>query len=215
MKAEELMLLAAAKGVDLKRVAGGSNKDKGPTVRYRRRSEAELEQARGRPIYETVKGRTTIVHRFPTWSIAELGRAAAEVPRVPWLAACFSFAGDRTPAVYWELHNALTFAAYRLQRRHGWSPQIVGIGGHPRFYLLELAQLVLDEDQHRHLFDSQPKLYAAYLHIEEPVWRHKIFERFDALKLRYLIWLETARGMIQAKLSTNHNDAEAELDEAS
>jgi|GEM_PF-2217631 len=200
MNAEELILLAAAKGIDLKRVAGASSPDRGPTVRHRRRSKDELKEAQGRPIFETVNGRATIVHRFPYWSLAELGQAAACVPRVPWLAACFSFAGDRAPGVYWELHNALTWNAYRLQRRHGWAPQITGIGGHPRFYLLELAQLVLDEDQHAHLFNAHPGLYAAYLHIEPDLWRHKIFERFDLLKLRYLNWLETARWTINDKL---------------
>lgn len=205
MLAEELVVLAAAHGIDLKHVAGSSTETR-KRARRRRRGEDEVREANGRPLIDTASGGDSGGAKRPAWTVAELGQAAQGVPRIPWLAAQFSWAGDRS--AFWELHEALVFQAYRLKRRHRWSPQIVGVDGKPRFYMQELAQLVLDEDQHAHLFAAAasaarkgPSLYAAYLHIEESLWRRKVYERFDALKLRYLIWLDTARWMIQERLS--------------
>lgn len=198
-------MLAAAHGIDLKHIAGASTPTSGPSVRRRRRTPAEIKTAHGRPQYDTVTGTATRTFRRPAWSLAELGQAAQGVPRIPWLAARFAYGGDRE--VYWELHDALTIEAVRLKRQNAWSPHIVGIDGMPRFYLLDLAQLVLDEEQHAPLFAAapasgkRPSLYAVYLHIEEALWSRRIFERFDLLKLRYLSWIDTANAMIQRKLS--------------
>jgi hypothetical protein len=205
VKAEDLIVLAAAHGIDLKNIAGASRPTRGPSVRRRPRTPAEMKAARGRPQYDTVTGTTTRTFRRPPWSLAELGQAAQGVPRIPWLAARFAYAGDRD--VYWELHDALTIEAVRLKRQHAWSAHIVGVDGLPRFYLLDLAQLVLDEEQHAPLFaaapatNKRPSLYAVYMHIEEALWSRRIFERFDLLKLRYLSWIDTANAMIQRRLS--------------
>jgi hypothetical protein len=209
MLAEDLIVLAAAKGIDLKRIAGGSTPDSGPSVRRRRRGGDELKRDNGRPIYESVKGHQTRVVRYPAWSHAELGQAAGGVPRLPWLAAQFSLAGDRTPDTFWELYEGLLGEALLFRRQHQWPHQVVGIGGAARFYLPELAQLVLDEDQHRPYFEAQSRLYPIYLHVEPHVWNGKLYERFDRLKCVYQAWLGTALGMIQRKVSEREAVSEA------
>jgi hypothetical protein len=202
VKAEDLIVLAAAHGIDLKHIAGASAPTSGPSVRRRSRTREEI--AANIPVRETVRGTSTRTMRRAAWSLAELGQAAQGVPRIPWLAACFAFAGD--DRVFWELHRALRYEAEWLQRHHEWSAQVIGADGAPRFYIEALAQLVLDEERHAHLFaaapatEKRPSLYAIYLHIEEPLWKRRIFERFDLLKLRYLGWLDTASAMIQRKL---------------
>lgn len=204
MNLEDLIVLAGAKGIDLKQIAGAVAPAYGPSVRKRRLTKDERKQANGRPVLESVRGHQTRVARRPAWSSAELGQAAGGVPRLPWLAVQFSWAGDRSSETYWELYEGLRAEAEMFRRDFSWPYQIVGADGLPRFYLEALVQLVLDEDQHQHVFAAVPdsKLYAAYLHVEPHVWRGKLFERFDRVKCVYLSWIETARAMIQRKLSS-------------
>lgn len=202
MNAEELMLLAGtARGTDFKRVAGNANKDRGPSVNRRRRGEEELKEANGRPIYDTVIGHQTRVTRAPAWSVAELGQALAGAPRLPTLAALYSVAGDRSPATYWDLYRGLVREADFLQRRYQWPHQVIGKDGFSRLYIPEMALLVLDEHQHESIFNENLGLHAAYMHVEEPVWRYRIFERFELLRVRFLSWRDTALALAQRKLS--------------
>lgn len=203
MKAEDLIALAAPRGIDLKRIAGMSTPTRGVSVRHRRRTAIEI--AGGIEVQITARGANTRTFRPPTWSVAELGQAAQGVPRVPWLAARFALAGDDNS--WWELHSALVDEAKKLRRHYQWSAQIVGLDGQPRFYLEDLAQLVLDEERHAPMFAAAPatakapSLYAVYMRIEEALWSRRVFERFDLLKLKYLGWLDTTSAMIQARLS--------------
>jgi hypothetical protein len=212
VKAEDLICIASTHGIDLKRIAGMSTPTHGVSVRRRCRTPEEI--ARGIPVRDTVTGTASRTFRRPAWSLAELGQAAQGVPRIPWLAACFAIGRD--DRVFWELHRALRYEAERLQQQYEWPAQIVGADGAPRFYIEAIAQLVLDEERHSHLFaaapatDKRPSLYAIYLHIEEPLWKRRIFQRFDLLKLRYLGWLDTASAMIQRKLSQREDSDEPE-----
>lgn len=204
MNAEELLVLAGtAKSTDFKRVAGGATNDKGPAARARRRSLDEIKEANGRPLYDSVIGHQTRVARAPSWSVAELGQALAGVPRLPTLAALFSVAGDGSPSTYWELHRGLLHEAEFLQRRYRWPHQVVGTDGQLRFYIRDIALLVLDEDRHEPIFRQYPEAYAAYVHVEEPIWRFRIFERFELLRIRFQSWRDTAMALAQRRLSSH------------
>jgi len=193
MLAEELVALAAAHGIDLTHVGGSASKTDGD-ARKRRRHRAEVDL--GIDVPETASGRHSRVYRRPSWSLQELGLAARDVPRVPWLAARYSIAGDTK--CYWELWYALVFEAQRIGRREGWAPRVKGADGSPRLYMQELAMLVLDEDAHRRYFAIAPDLYSIYLQVSPTTWNRILAPRYARLQHRYEAWLGTARAMIQS-----------------
>ena len=213
MKAAELIALAAAHGIDLSHVGGNADRTDG-AASLRRRSREELRD--GIEVIPTARGHGTRTYRRPAWSLAELGQAAQGLGELPWFAARYSFAGDRS--CYWTLWYALAFEAHALAHREGWQPRVMGCAardprtgrliagarGEPRFYLLDLAQLVLDEDGNRSLFAGAQAiagLHALYLRVEEPTWSKILEPRYRSLQAVYERWLGTARGMIQRRLN--------------
>jgi hypothetical protein len=120
-------------------------------------------------------------------------------PRVfenlPWLAACYSFAGDAS--AYWSLWDGLVFQAQRKAGREHWPPRVRTAQGGLRFYLLELAQLVLDEEASRALFVEAPQLRALCLGVEYVTWDEVLARRYSALQAIYSRWLESAGAQIR------------------
>jgi hypothetical protein len=204
MKAEELISLASARGIDLVQAARlGGQPPAADTVRIRNAAGRYFTALRQRSGLEA-QGRGSPSHERPGWTLAELAQAAAGVSRVHFMAACYSLAGDRS--VYWKLWEALHFTALRLRTRNNWPKQIRDAEGAPIFYLEQLVQLILDEDANAHLFNSAPALYAIYLRIDEQTWRRAVFERFDAVKLRYLGWIDQAMRTMQPRLEESETD---------
>lgn len=216
MRAADLVALAAERGVDLTHVGGTASDTKGIAAQRKR---TQTERELGIEVVPNVRGSGTRVYRRPTWSYAELGQAAQGLPIMPWYAARYSFAGDRT--VYWDLWYGLVFQAQRIARRDGWAPRVMGRvprdtkgkltgeKGEPRFYLLELAQMVLDEDSHRFLFvgvQSIPHLHAMYMGVEDVTWDKILEPRYRTLQGVYERWLGIARGMIQQWLREDEGE---------
>lgn len=197
MRAEELIALAAAHGIDLKHVAGASSNIHG-LARRRRRGRDELKRSQGRPLTDSARGSDDAGGAAPDWTIAELGQAAAGLDELPWLAACYSFAGAQT--AYWPLCRALAIQAVELRVRYSWPAQITDISGQPRFYCEELAHLVLDEDANKPLFTAAPQLYCLYMRVSEQVWERSLLERFTTLQYVYQKWLSQARSYLQHRI---------------
>jgi len=205
LKAAELVSLAAAHGIDLTHVAGNASELHGP-ARKRRLSPAEIKLRKdlhiGLEVVPTAQGAGSHVYRRPTWTAAELGQAAQGVGRMPWLAACYSFAGDSTG--YPELHRGLMMEALRIATAEKWPMRVIGRDGSMQFYVAELAQLVLDADAHKWIFTAAPSMYAICMRMEEEIWATTMSRRFTSLHVRYEGWLATAQGMIQRRL--RHED---------
>ena len=186
MRAETLIALAGAHGIDLGRVA-------------------RMAPPRGRgrklltPRKNGVNGKETRTAVKPEWTLAEIGAAAAGVPAIPFMAACYAFAGQRSD--FWKLHGALFREAQALQERNYWPVEVIDLHGLPRPYLAHLAKLVLDEDATPQLFRTAPQLYSIYLGVSEKVWDKSIAERFGALKLVWLDWLGHAAAIMQPRLA--------------
>lgn len=121
MKPADLVTLFTAKGVDFEHVAGSESNTHG-IARRRRMGKEERKHARGRPIIETAEGVSSRVMRARSWSHADTGLGACRVPRMPWLAACYSWAGDRDG--YKELHRGLMLLALDLAKNGHWPWQI-------------------------------------------------------------------------------------------
>jgi hypothetical protein len=206
MRAAELVGLASAHGVDLVQAARLSAVRPPRRVIHRRAADGHSYEVLQAPNGREANGRSSRSFERPSWSLAELGQAAAGVPRLQFLAACFTYAGDRSG--YWQLWSALERDAQALRVRYHWPAQVRGAAGAPVFYLEQLAQLVLDEDEHSHLFQSAPVLYSIYAGVDEQTWRRSVFERFDQVKLRFLGWIGEAMSTMQPRLNELAGDSE-------
>src|SRR5437868_3748493 len=117
MKAEELVSLAAAHGVDLvqaaSRCAPGGRRD--ATLR-RHGTNGHAYSVLIAPSAQRANGHASRSFERQPWSLAELGQAAAGVPKVPFMAACYAFAGD--VSTYWPLWSELQQTAQQLRLRH-------------------------------------------------------------------------------------------------
>ncbi len=192
MVAEDLVALAAAHGVDLVRAAKMAAKEKPkPEV---------VGGVLQVPPSNLAQGRETRPIERPRWSMAELGHAAAGVPRISFLAACFAFAGDRSH--FWQLHAALTERATILAIESGWPLEIVDHHGIRMPYLAHLAKLVLDADANPAQFKIPTVcLHAIYLGVHRKTWEKHVEIRFLALQSIWEDWLSEAARVIQSKLS--------------
>ncbi len=128
---------------------------------------------------------------------------------MPWLAACYSFAGDASG--YRELHGGLVYEALLISEREEWPWRVRAKDGAWRFYLAEMAQLVLDAEAHRHLFVAAPALYAICMGVDEGTWGTTLASRYGSLQGKYERWLDVARGMIRRWLRPEA-EVERELD---
>ncbi|MGO9717271.1 MAG: hypothetical protein ACLPV2_09890 [Steroidobacteraceae bacterium] len=132
--------------------------------------------------------------------MAELAQAAAAggVRGVPWLAVRYSIAGDASCAD--ELHSSLAYQAHLIARRERWPPRVIGLDGHRQFYCEALAELVLDDDAHQHLFMAAPSLHAICMKVPETVWDQTLAGPFRSLKAKYSSWISIACAGIQRAL---------------
>lgn len=207
MQAADLIALASAHGIDLTNVGGTASDTKG-VARTRRRTKREVEL--GIEVAQTVRGSGTRTYRRPTWSVAELGQAAQDTPRIPWLAALYSFAGDTSG--YWDLWHALAMESHKLCRNDYWEPRLLNVRGEPEYYQGKLAALVLDADMHRPLFVAGPGLFPVYMNVLPEVWDRKLASRYTDLQGRYERWLAVARSIIQKRLNQPEVETSAESD---
>lgn len=215
----ELIALYTAHGVDLSRAGGNESNTKG-LARRRRMSKEERKQAKGRPVVETAEGAGSRVMRPRAWSHAEVGMAAGglvlgsdgkpvkdregryrvRMPRMPWLAACFSIAGDYDG--YKELHRALTVKALECAKRGNWQWQVDFVDGRSTYYIERLAELVLDtEGCPAHFALAAQQLvgvspHAIYMGVTEAVWRKPLYAYFVEIQGQYQRWLDTAQGVV-------------------
>ncbi len=202
MKAEDLLSLAAARGVDLIQAAQAGT-DARPVRELQTKGfnghtvllELSQSRARGKESPSTIR---------PFWSMAELGQAAAGVRRIPYLAACFAWAGDRSN--FWVLHRALHREALALQHHHAWPSEVEDIFGIGTPYLPLLGRLVLDEDAAPSVF-IVPAVYALYLRDSEATWERHLIERYMQIKDVWLEWLQRAARKIQSRLGGGPEDA--------
>ncbi len=206
MNAAELLCIATAHGINLKYVAGVASKTDGIA---RKRVLTHLERKARRKeklsmdVDPTASGKGSRTYRRPAWSIAELGQAAHGLPKRPWLAAQYSWAGDRTYETWTDLFWGLAAYADNAASREGWPATVRRLDGRPRPYVHELVQLTLEEqgDFRRHFMEHAGPLHAAYMNVGPNVWSKTLADPFDNIKGRYEAWLATARRAIQRRIS--------------
>ena len=208
MKADELVALASAHGINLTHI-GGTASDIHGIAAKRRLTHAErrqrLEQHVSLEVLPTAQGSGSRVHRRPAWSVAEVGQASCAIPRMPWLATLFSVGGDASG--YPELHRGLMVVALKLATEQNWPMMVTKRSGHRGYYVAELAALVLDADRHRPLFTAAPALYALCIDVDEDIWDRSIRLWYTDLRMEYERWLGTARGIIRKWIMEESDEA--------
>jgi hypothetical protein len=212
----EFVARAAARGIDLKAVAGAASNLDG-IAGERRLSRDERDGRRknvvSMDILLTARGKETRTYRRPMYTHAEVGQSAYLCPRMPWLAACYSFAGNTSE--YVELHRGLTHQAIKFADREKWPLQIRKTKkpkmaeGELAFYIEELGQLVLVADAHCSHFLQFPCLYAIFMDVSDDTWSQSIAAKYATLRGVYDRWLGVAQGYIARRL---RDDIDAESD---
>lgn len=196
MKAEELICLATARGVNLSRVGGAASEMHGVA---RERERTPEERKLGKAVDLTARGRDSRSYRRADWSLAELGQAAGgRVGGAAWLAVRYSIAGDSSCAA--ELWSRLASEATSIGRRDHWAPKVLGLDGKMKFFREELAQLVLDDDAHRQYFVAAPALYPAYMEVGERTWNRDLEDYFVTLKDKLTSWIRMGCAAMQPAL---------------
>lgn len=197
MRADELFAKATARGIDLKAVAGAaSNLDgiAGPRKLTRAERRQRWEDHLGMDVLATASGSESRIYRRPVYTHAEVGQSGCGCPRMPWLAASYSFAGDSTD--YMELHRGLTHEAIKFAGRETWPWRIRKLGGGKSFYLEELSQLVLDVEGYKAVFLKAPTMYAVCMDVSEDLWNSALMPKYMMLYGKYERWLGIAQGQL-------------------
>lgn len=188
MQAPELIAMCAAKGIDLTHVGGNASNVNGIAAASRRKL--------------TARGNGSRVYRRPIYSLAELGQAAQGVRKIPWLAAFYSWAGDRHPDTYSELFWALAKYADSQAEREHWPTAVQRVNRPKSVYVHELVGLVLEEEGDlRKYFQPSHTVHAIYMDVDEMTWGKHLASPYATLQQRYQSWLGTARSMIQRRIS--------------
>lgn len=107
-------------------------------------------------------------------------------------------AGDRS--VYWPLWEQLAKRAFELRQQRDWPAQVRGADGRQRFYLSELAALVLDERLNEPVFRLAPVLSAHYVGVAPETWESALAGRFHVLQEQLAYWVSDAMAIIQPRL---------------
>lgn len=198
MKAEDLISMTAARGVDLVQAARIAAIRSANHETIRKNGATVLMP----PSNKRARGSATRSIERPEWTIAELGQAAQGVPPILFHAAMYAFAGDRTH--YWTLHTALFHRAVVLAWERHWPSLTRDIHQIQQPYLAHLAKLVLDEDSMPNQFHFPTlgnKVYAIYMNLEEKTWDNEVAERYADLMQVWVDWLQTAGRIIQRHLA--------------
>ena len=209
MRPVELVARAAAHGIDLKAVAGNASNIDGDAA-PRRLSRAERRQREedhlSPYVMLTARGTDTRVYRRPAYTHAEVGQAGCGCPRMPWLAACYSFAGDTSG--YTELHRGLTVEAIKFAEREEWPWRVRKINGAKSFYLEQLSELVLDVAGNARIFLEAPRMFAICMDVTDDVWSATLAQKYATLSGKFERWLGVAQGQI-ARWITAEESGEA------
>ena len=201
MKPDVLVTLAAARGIDIAHTVASETNTRGIAGRRARMPE-EIRQ--GLEVMETAEGKETRTSKPKEWTHAELGFVMGLCPRMPFLAGCYSWMGDRT--FYGELHRGLTLKALHMAAREEWPLQVVTVSGRKDYYLEQLSDLVLTADACPSAFTQTPALFAVFMDVNEHIWSKSLFGFYLSLQQQYERWLHVAYGWGVRRLRDREDD---------
>jgi hypothetical protein len=213
MKAEELISLASAPGVDLVAAAQSrSNFAPRKTTITRQRLGLRITQL-VQPPSSGAHGKESPSFIPPEWSSSDAafalaGLDAAARSPYPALAAFYAWAGHTEH--YHRLLDGLVQEALQIRRQENWPIRVRGAAGEIG-YIGNLCRMVLDDDRYPGVLDYAPEAKvgqgdrrgeqrAQYCDVTLPVWRSQLADRYSLLRGVWTGWLDTAARWVQRRL---------------
>lgn len=135
---------------------------------------------------------------LPELTPAEVAIAAAGLPRLPWIAALYSLAGD--DSVRGPLKWALVEYLLGERERHGWAQRVERLDGTRTTFCERLIDVFLVEERRPAWFQAAPQLRALALGVEPETWRRVVMQQWQAVAAEYGRWRLDAEEHVRRRL---------------
>lgn len=195
MKAEQLLLMATARGINLD--LGRPKRDAPSMVT---RTNGEL----------TARGTPTRSARPPEWSPREIGMAAQGMPDVSWRALCWVIGDEPRSRVY--LKGALESYAADLSERECWPDRMprgycgdCGCARDAMRYVEDMCALAVIEIAKPSLYSSEARR-AEFFAVQEHTWTRHLSRRYQPLFERANGWYSEGVRYIQRRLNESQRE---------
>lgn len=212
MKAEQLLVLAGVRGIDL----GLSRPKRDIPLAHkgapRRRVIGQDEKGRDVTIpgVLTAEGRQTRTSKAPEWSARDLAIAAQGMPDVSWRALCWVVGQEEPSKVY--LKNALFVIAVERKEREAW-PVSMRRGDcrncgclRSTHYVEDLCTLAVTEMANTEMTQVSR---AQFFGLAEHNWRRNVERLYHPLYQHAQGWYQDGIRYLQTKLNARENSSEA------
>lgn len=213
MKAEQLLILAGVRGIDLglkrpKRDIPLEHR-RAPRRRDRQYEDGKLVDA-GIPGVLSAEGKQTFTARAAEWSTRELAMAAQGMPDVSWRALCWVVGLEEQSRMF--LKSALFMAAVEHKERGGW-PESIKRGDckncgclRSTNYVEDLCTLAVTEMAKP---CESEVARAQFFGLAEHNWRRHVQRLYQPLYMQAHGWYQDGLKYIQRRLNERENSSEA------
>lgn len=208
MKAEQLLILASARGIDLQ--LSRPKRDIPLAHRGAPRRRREYPGGPTIPGVLTAEGKQTRTSRPAEWSARDLAMAAQGMPDISWRALCWVVGQEEPSRVY--LKNELFNIAVERKEREAW-PASMKRGDcrncgclRSTHYVEDLCALAVAEMARQGMAESER---ATFFGLAEHNWRRHVMTLYYPLYQRGQGWYQDGIRYLQSKLSMRENSTEA------
>lgn len=211
MKAEKLISMASARGIDMIAIAQQSTAIPRKDTISRTRCGVRMTQLQEQPERRAYGKETRAIVELDLTGV-DAGFALAGLAPAPTLAAFFAWAGHTQH--YWPLVVHLRTVAMGLRKREHWPEAVENDAGVLVDYIEPLCEMVLFEDGHPSILDAAPPigvgqddqagiLRAIFCEVTLPVWKRHLEEHYTRIYGVWLGWLDSAARLAQSRLREN------------
>ncbi len=135
---------------------------------------------------------------MPEMTPADLAIACKGLPRLPFAAALYSFAGD--DSVWPTLRTGLLEYLLAERERQQWAQRVERISGEKTRFAEELVSLFLADERRPAVFQASPELRARCLSVESDVWRRVVSHQYAAIQAEFTRWLLDAAEHVSRRM---------------
>jgi hypothetical protein len=217
LKAEQLLILASVRGIDL----GLSRPKRDIPLEHRgapRRRDVRPPKTLGDddpgdpgiPGLLTAEGKQTRTSKPPEWSARDLALAAKGMPEISWRSLCWVVGNEEQSRVH--LKHTLFESALERKEREGW-PDAMKRGDcrncgclRSTQYVEDLCTLAVNEMASTGMTEVAR---AQFFGIAEHNWRRHVVRFYHPLYAQAHGWYQDGIRYLQAKLSLRENSSEA------
>ena len=208
MKAEQLLILASARGIDLG--LSRPKRDIPPEHRGPPRRRKEHPDDPGIPGVLTAEGKQTRTSRAPEWSARELAMAAQGMPDTSWRALCWVVGQEEQSRMH--LKYTLLQLAVERKERESW-PDRMKRGDcqdcgclRSTSYVEDLCTLAVAEMATQGMTEIAR---AQFFGLAEHNWRRHVMRLYQPLYQHAQGWYQDGIRYLQSRLNVRENSTEA------